>query len=112
MDATSFYLAANRIGEWITIRRLTGTQRISFGVECRGFVNVGGAQALVSGLLQNVDEIRVCDREMRAKQWPSPPHHGDQIVYGSGRVTTIYGEPNTIILDGGDLLFVIHTLGA
>ena len=111
MNADAFYRAVNHYGERVTIRRLTGTQRIAFGVECQASVRIGAAQVLVGGVFQMADEVRVGDREMRAAQWPQPPRHGDQVQLADGHYLTIHGECQVWGLDNGDKVYSIRCLG-
>lgn len=110
MNADAFYRATERVGQMITIRRLTGTQRIPYGVECQASVRIGAGQVLVSGVLQMADEVRVGDREMRAAQWPAPPRHGDQVQLADGHLTTVFGEAQMYRLES-DRIYVLRCIG-
>lgn len=111
MNAEGVVLAIAHYGEPITIKRMTGIQRVSFAVEVQAHVTIGGGQLLVAGVLQIADVIRMTDREMKASQWPAPPRHGDQIVFRDGRVSTIQGRVQDWHLDDGDEVYLAHILG-
>ena len=110
MNADAVVRALQQLGEDMTFRRLTGTQRVAFDVVVRAHVVMGGVNILVGGVLQTGDLIRLTNREMKAAQWPAPPRHGDQIVFADGRVSAVQGRVQIYHLEEDDV-YNVHTLG-
>ena len=57
MNADGVRRALVRAGETITLRRVTGTQRVPFDVICRALVTIGGTTTLVGGVQQTADRV-------------------------------------------------------
>jgi hypothetical protein len=111
MNADGVRRALKRVGENITLRRLTGTQRIPFDVMCRAKVTVGAATVLVGGIEQNADRVLMTADEIDAARWPGLPHHGDLVIYDDGRTATVQGRSDVTQL-GADRVLTFPVLGA
>jgi hypothetical protein len=81
--------ALARAGEKITLRRVTGTQRVPFDVICRALVTIGGATALVGGVQQTADRVLMTADELDAARWRGPPRHGDQVIFDDGTIAIV-----------------------
>lgn len=98
-------------GDTITLRRLTGVQRVPYDVVCAAAVITGADSVVVNGVQQTADRIILTSREIDQSQWRGEPRHGDQIVYADGRVTTVQGRADVRPMPNGDRVFILHTLG-
>lgn len=74
-------------GEWITIRRLFGTQLVPVSVTCRAFVRTISAEELVAGISQESSNIILSPSEIIAQGWPGPwtPSAAEQVNPGTDR---------------------------
>lgn len=100
-----------RYGDHVTLRRLTGIQRVPFDVKCRASVTTGAAQAMVGGVQITADRLVLTDREIKAAGWPGMPHHGDQVIYDDGRIFVVQGRANPTPMDDGDSIIFLTVLG-
>src|SRR5262245_59096636 len=98
-------------GEDVELRRLTGTQLISFAVTCRGFVRGYQPEELVGGIEQGDGKVVLSPREIERSGWPGPnssstptdqdrriPRNNDKCVI-AGRARNIEAA-TPIYLDG------------
>jgi hypothetical protein len=91
-------------GEWITLRRLSGTSpRLATDVLCRAKVSIGGASFLIGSTQQNADRVLMTSREIEAASWPAPPRHGDQVVYADGTTAVVQGRADLTDLEDGSV---------
>lgn len=111
MNADAVVRALEHYGDHVTLRRLTGTQRVPFDVACRAAVTVGAAQTLVGGIQITADRLTMTDREIRAAGWPGMPRHGDQVIYDDGRIFVVQGHANPVPMDDGDNVLFLTVLG-
>jgi hypothetical protein len=85
-----------RAGKIVTLRRLTGTQRVSFGVELKAVVRQAQPNELVAGLAE-FGRIAICgNAEIVARQWPGPPKKGDELVVGGKTLAVLAVETRHI----------------
>lgn len=69
-------------GETVTLRRMTGTQRIPLDVECRAVVTGYAPNELVGSIEQGDRKVILSPTEMRRRQWVWPPRRGDRVLIG------------------------------
>ncbi len=74
-------------GEWITIRRLFGTQLVPVNVTCRAFVRPIGNEELQAGIVQESSNIILSPSEIIAAGWPGPwtPSAAEPVNPGTDR---------------------------
>jgi hypothetical protein len=111
MNADGVRRALARAGETITLRRVTGTQRVAFDVICRALVTIGGATTLVGGVQQTADRVLMTSDELDAARWPGPPRHGDQVIYDDGTIAIVQGRADIRRMSGGDRVFTMTAIG-
>lgn len=69
------------VGQDITLRRFTGTQKIPFEVECRAIVRGYAPDELVGGITQQDSLIILSPSEIERKGWPGPRSSSDTSNY-------------------------------
>ena len=88
-------------GEDVTLRRLTGTQQISFDAVCRAFVRGYKAAELFPNITKTQTKVIIGKEDIDRSGWPGPnssatptnidrriPRNGDRIVI-NGRTTVV-----------------------
>lgn len=80
--------AVNRIGQTVTVRRLSGTQQIPFDVVVKAVVRGYGPEELVGGIQMGDRRVILTQREMEQDQWCWPVKVQDRVVI-DGRSTTV-----------------------
>lgn len=89
----------------ITLRRVGSPD-----VTAKAAVLIGSDNMVIGGEQQTTDRVMVTDRELNAAGWIEGPHHGDQIIYANGRVTSVQGRAAMYRMES-DRVFIIHCLG-
>ncbi len=69
--------ALAEVGQTITLRRFTGTQKIPFNVECRAIVRGYSPEELVNGITQQDSMVILSPSEIERKGWPGPQSSAD-----------------------------------
>lgn len=110
MNVGAIERALARAGQDVTLRRVTGTQRVPFEVKCRASVQTGAATVLVGSVQQAGDRVMFTSRAIDAARWPAPPRHGDQIVYDDGTTVSVQGRATTHRV-GEDMVYVVQAIG-
>lgn len=81
-------------GEWISIRRLFGTQLIPVSVTCRAFVRTVSNEELQAGIAQTNSNVILSPSEIIASGWPGPwtPSAAEPVNPGTDRRVPIKGD--------------------
>lgn len=101
------------VGQTITLRRYTGTQKIPFNVECRAVVRGYQPEELVGGITQQDAMVILSPTEIEAKGWPGPnssatPTNEDRRVPKKGDAAVINGKVRNVEAAAG--IYVDNTL--
>ncbi len=70
----------DEVGEWCTLRRLSGPQQIPFDVEVKEFCVGFQPHELVGPIVQGDMKVTIGAKEISERQWPGPPRKGDRFI--------------------------------
>jgi hypothetical protein len=106
---TTVFDAVNRIGQTVTVRRLSGTQQIPLDVVVRAVVRGYGPDELLGGVQQGDRRVILTQHEMEQGQWCWPVKVQDRVII-DGRTTTVQSVETRKI--GNDIaMYVLQVRG-